>query len=477
MVPKWVRGEEWGYLISPRLKKLHMIGLGMSNSTHGKNITAQVFVVSGNPDLQANCSKAFGKIVLFNTIFTTYGATVSTRSNAAIWAQSCGAVAALIRSIAPFSMQNPHTGYSVTGNIPAAAISLEDASQLQRMQDRGQDVIVSLYMESTLYPDSPSRNLLIDLVGSEKPDEYVLVSGHGDSWDNTEGAMDDGGGFIVSWEVVRVLNSLGLKPKRTIRAVVWVNEENGDAGGEQYLTDGLASNILVNHSIAIETDGGVFQPLGLGVSCSETSNGGCGLAIAQLETLAPLTHSIGGDIVTSGGGGADIDPICGTGIVCAGWNVLDPRLSPGSTVTNNPCTIDAMGSWDAPVFDPYTQTMYDSGYFWFHHSEADTMERIDPTQLNTNVASLAIWTYSIAQLPELLPRNAPAPSKKDNDSNDNKSPDTTLIIILSAVGGVLVIAFVGLFIYRIQNKNNRKNIESNQNDGDEYSPLGVRDDA
>ena len=105
MVPKWVRGEEWGYLISPRVKKLHLIGLGMSNNTKGKNITAQVFVVSGNPDLQANCSTAKGKIVLFNTIFTTYGATVSTRSNAAVWAQSCGAVAALIRSIAPFSMQ------------------------------------------------------------------------------------------------------------------------------------------------------------------------------------------------------------------------------------------------------------------------------------------------------------------------------------------------------------------------------------
>jgi carboxypeptidase Q len=112
------------------------------------------------------------------------------------------------------------------------------------MQDRGQEVVVSLYMESTIYPDTPSRNLLIDLVGTEKPDEYgifpplpapmtissVLVSGHGDSWDNTEGAMDDGGGFMVSWEAVRVLNSLGLKPKRTIRAVVWVNEENGDAG-------------------------------------------------------------------------------------------------------------------------------------------------------------------------------------------------------------------------------------------------------
>ena len=99
------------------------------------------------------------------------------------------------------------------------------------MQDRGQSVVVSMYMESELLPDVPSRNLLIDLVGVEKPHEIVLVSGHGDSWDTAEGAMDDGGGFMVSWEAVRVLHELGLQPQRTIRAVVWVNEENGEGGG------------------------------------------------------------------------------------------------------------------------------------------------------------------------------------------------------------------------------------------------------
>jgi carboxypeptidase Q len=122
MVPKWVRGEEWGYMMAPRVKKLHLVGLGMSNSTQGTNITAEVFVVSGYDDLQNNCSFAKGKIVLFNTIFTTYGGTVSTRSNAAVWGASCGAVAALIRTIAPYSMQNPHTGYSVTSTIAAAAV-------------------------------------------------------------------------------------------------------------------------------------------------------------------------------------------------------------------------------------------------------------------------------------------------------------------------------------------------------------------
>jgi carboxypeptidase Q len=306
----------------------------------------------------------------------------------------------------------------------------------------------------------------------------VLVSGHGDSWDITEGAMDDGGGFIVSWEAVRVLKSLGIKPKRTIRAVVWVNEENGDAGGLQYLADGEQSGILVNHSIAIETDGGVFQPLGLGVSCAQTSNGGCGLAIAQLETLAPLVHAIGGDIITSGGGGADIDPICETGIVCAGWNVLDLRLSSGSGVTNNPCTADSMGAWDAPVFDPYTQTMYDSGYFWFHHSDADTMERIDPTQLNTNAASLAIWTYAIAQLPELLPRNEAAPPTPDGADDDNgndgkNEKDKFLIYGLSIAGGLLLILIVGFLIHRMRNKKIRREDLIT----DEYSTLSTREEG
>lgn len=444
MVPRWVRGEEWAEMLSPRRKKLHMVGLGMSNSTLGKNITGNVFVVSDNDDLQANCSKAAGKIVLFNTIFTTYGATVPTRTNAAVWAASCNAIAALIRSIGPYSMQNPHTGYSITWTIPAAAVSLEDASQMQRMQDRGQEIIVSLYMENQLYPDSQSRNLLIDLVGTERPDEFVLVSGHGDSWDTAEGAMDDGGGFMTSWEAVRVLKALGIQPKRTIRAVVWVNEENGDAGGLQYLQDGLANNTLVNHSIAIETDEGVFEPLGLSLSCANTSNGGCELAIQQLEVLSPLLDPIGGGTVSTGGGGADIDPICQTGIVCSGWNVLDPRLSNG--VTNNPCTVDSMGKWEAPVFDPATTTEYDSGYFWFHHSEADTMDRLDPTQVNTNAAALAIWTYAIAELPELLPRNDPATSSKKNDDSSGSFFQHTDKVLLYLVVPVTAVLFAAVIV-------------------------------
>ena len=204
----------------------------------------------------------------------------------------------------------------------------------------------------------------------------------------------------------------------------------------------MADNSLVNHSIAIESDGGVFEPLGLGVSCANTTKGGCELAIAQLQILAPLLSSVGGDQVTSGGGGADIEPMCESGIVCAGWNVLDLRLSDGTT--NNPCTADSMGAWSAPVFDPYTQTAYDSGYFWFHHSEADTMERIDPTQINTNVASLAIWAYAIAQLPELLPRNDPAPSS--SSSSDSDGFKSAYIVVIVVCCAILLSILVGAYM-------------------------------
>jgi hypothetical protein len=197
---------------------------------------------------------------------------------------------------------------------------------------------------------------------------------------------------------------------------------SGDAGGVQYAEDGARDNTLLNHSIAIETDGGIFTPLGLGVSCKNESNGGCALAMAQLETLAPLLASVGGGgSVKSGGGGADIDPMCQeSGIVCAGWEVLDPRLEPNPSATNNPCTIDASGAWVAPAYDPTSQSSYNSGYFWFHHSDADTMERIDATQLNENAAGLAIWTYAIAQLPELLPRNNPAPSSSSSSNDETE---------------------------------------------------------
>jgi len=227
-IPRWVRGNESAWLISPRRKKLHFVGLGMSNGTSGEDLTAPVVVVNGSsPDeaynnLQTVCTTVAGKIVLFNVPFTDYGSTVGVRVSAAVWGASCGAVAALIRTIGPYSLQNPHTGSSTTSTIPSGAVSLEDASQLQRMQDRGQSISITINMQAHQYNDTLSRNVLIDLPGTTKGGEIVMVGGHMDSWDIAEGAMDDGGGAVTSWEAVRVIKKLvdaGLisPPERTVR--------------------------------------------------------------------------------------------------------------------------------------------------------------------------------------------------------------------------------------------------------------------
>ena len=238
MVPKWVRGEEWARLESPRAVPLNMIGLGRSIGTPAKGITADVLVVTSFDELTKRASEAKGKIVLFDVPFTGYGQTVRYRGRAAIEASKVGGVAALIRSVSSGTMQNPHTGAmgydSTVAQIPAAALSVEDAAMLHRMSDRGEKVRVTLKMSAQTMPDAPSRNIVAEIVGSEKPNEIVVLGGHIDSWDVGVGAMDDGGGVVASWEAVKLIKRLGLKPKRTIRVVAWTNEENGSRGAEGY---------------------------------------------------------------------------------------------------------------------------------------------------------------------------------------------------------------------------------------------------
>ena len=165
------------------------------------------------------------------------------------------------------------------------------------------------------------------------------------------------------------------------------------------------------------------------------------MAIAQLKALSPLLDSVGGGSVTSGGGGTDIDPICETGIVCAGWNVLDPRLS--DSLFNNPCTNDARGAWSAPSYDINSYSMYDSGYFWFHHSAADTMETLEPDQLNRGTAAIAIWTYAIAQLPDLLPRDEAAPPAPSPSSKGDSMESAVHI----SIGVALVLVAILVYYY------------------------------
>src|SRR5436190_18312068 len=231
MVPKWVRGNESADIVEPARHPMAMLGLGDSVGTGAEAIQAEVLVVRTFEELDSKAASARGRIVLFNVAFTNYGETVRFRSTGPSRAARHGAVAVLVRAIGPSGLRTPHTGalaYATDApKIPAAAIAAEDADRLQRMADRGDRAVVRLTMEAHFDADAPSANVVGEIRGREKPDEIVVVSGHLDSWDVGAGATDDGGGCIVTWEALRIMKKLNLRPRRTVRVVLWTNEENG----------------------------------------------------------------------------------------------------------------------------------------------------------------------------------------------------------------------------------------------------------
>jgi carboxypeptidase Q len=365
MIPHWVRGAESATLIKPRVSRLPMLGLGGSIATPKGGITAEVIVVNSFDDLTARAAEAKGKIVLFDAPFTSYGATVRYRTTGAIAVAKVGGVAMLLRSVTPYSMRTPHTGtmdYDTTGKvkkIPNAAITVEDAMMLHRFQNRGEKIVVKLEMSAQTLPDVPSRNVVAELKGSEKPDEVVVFGGHIDSWDVGQGAMDDGGGVVVAWEALRLMKKLGLTPRRTIRVVGWVNEENGDRGGLAYAAAHKAE--ADRHSLVIESDGGVFNPVSYGFTGSDSARA----IITQIAALAART---GIKSVGASGGGTDIEPIMGLGVPGVGFEVDGAR------------------------------------YFWFHHTDADTVDKLDPAEMQRCVAAMALLAYIVGDLPNKLPR-------------------------------------------------------------------------
>ncbi len=363
MVPHWVRGSESVELLQPRHRDLPMLGLGGSVGTPPEGVTAEVLVVSSFEGLEARRDQAEGKIVLFNVPFTTYGRTVQYRGRGAVAAARAGAVAALLRSVTPHSLQTPHTGamgYSPgVRRIPFAAVTVEDAELLQRLQDRGERVVVRLKMEAQMLPDAPSRNVIAEVVGSEHPEEVVVLGGHIDSWDVGQGAMDDGGGSVAAWEAVRLIQRLGLRPRRTLRVVLWTNEEIGLRGGRAY-RDAHGDEVQ-NHVLAMESDAGVFKPSGFGFSGSDE-------AFAIVAQVGRLLDRIEAGTVTRGGGGADIGPLMRAGVPGMGLRVEGSR------------------------------------YFWYHHTDADTIDKLDPREMALCVATMAVMVYVVADLPERLPR-------------------------------------------------------------------------
>lgn len=366
LVPHWVRGEESAELVAPRRQALPMLGLGGSVGTPRGGITAPVLVVSTFDELTRRAAEARGKIVLFDEVWQGYGRTVQYRGGAASAAARVGAVAALIRSVTPFPLRTPHTGAmhydSGVTRIPSAALTVEDAMMLHRMQERGQPVVVHLEMGARTLPDSPSRNVMGEIRGSEHPEEVVVIGGHTDSWDVGQGAMDDMGGVVVSWEAVRLLQRLGLRPRRTVRVVGWVNEENGTRGGEGYRD--AHRDQLPEHVLAIETDGGVFRPAGFGFTGTDS-------AMALVRQIGGLLRRLGADSVSHGGGGTDIGPLTQAGVPSMGLNDDGTR------------------------------------YFWYHHTDADTPDKLDPGEMAQCVAAMAVMAYVVADLPERLPWGVP----------------------------------------------------------------------
>ncbi len=364
-VPRWVRGGESLELTQPRTRELPMLGLGGSIATPPGGIRGEVLVVESFRDLEARAEEARGKIVLFDVEFTEYRETVRYRVEGASAAAQVGAVASLIRSVGPYSIQTPHTGSmryeEGVPKIPHAAITAEDAAMLHRMQDRGERIEVHLRMSARSLPDVMSRNVIGEIVGREHPEEVIVIGGHIDSWDVGQGAMDDGGGCVAAWEAVRLMHVLGMRPRRTVRVVMWTNEENGLRGAKAYRDDQLDD--IENHLLAIESDGGVFKPLGFGFGSSAS--------IESYETIVEvgrLLDRIGAGDVRRGGGGADIRPLMELGVPGMGLRVERAR------------------------------------YFWYHHTEADTMDKLDPHEMGLSVAALAVMAYVVADMPERLPR-------------------------------------------------------------------------
>ena len=362
-VPRWVRGKESTTLLSPRRRALPMMGLGGSVGTSKEGITAEVLVVKSFEDLKTKAKQAKGKIVLFNLPFTEYRETVVVRRLGAIEASKVGAVASLIRSVGPFSMQSPHTGNMAyeegVKKIPHAALSLEDAEMLARIQDRGEKIAIQLKMEAHNLPDGYSRNVIADIPGTEHPEQVVIVSGHIDSWDVGQGAMDDGGGCVASWEAARLMLKLGLKPKRTIRVVLWTNEENGMRGAKEYAK--RHENNLQNHVLAIESDSGVFNPTGYGFL-------GSGKGMETIQAVGKLLNPIKAGEIKKGCRGADVLKLITGGVPVMHLEVDREK------------------------------------YFWFHHTDADTIDKLNPAEFNLCVASMAIMAFTVADLEGTLAR-------------------------------------------------------------------------
>jgi len=377
MVPHWVRGDEKAELtIYPgqaagTVQKIVLTALGNSAATASGGLTRDVVVVNNFDELSAlGHEKIVDRIVLFNEKFdkrmaeagrgiAAYREAVIYRGRGPRDAAMLGAVAVLVRSVGGADFRLPHTGAGARAGIPSAAVTAEDADLIAHLAQQGR-VVMHLVLTPQTLPDAVSYNVIADLKGSEHPEQIVIVSGHLDSWDLGTGAIDDAAGVAVAMQAAQLCKQLGLTPRRTLRVVAWMNEENGLSGSRAYMAEQEAS--LSNHVGAIESDLGAGHPLGF-IGMFNSS------ARAALGQITKVLSPIGATLLQNGGAGADIS---------------------------------AMGRRGVPAFG----LMQDERtYFRYHHTAADTLDKIDPRELAENAAAMVVLGFALADMPEPLPRS------------------------------------------------------------------------
>ncbi len=378
MVPHWVRGAETAALVdypgqvTGATQKIVLTALGGSTATTPDGLTADVVVINNFDELKAlGREKVSGRIVLFNEIydkpkaaagmsFLAYGEAVRYRGAGAKAAADLGAVASLIRSVGSADFRLPHTGWSLPAGIPAGAVAAEDADLIAHLAAQGK-VRMRLILTPQKLADETGYNVIGDLKGSEHPEEVVVVSGHLDSWDLGTGAIDDGAGVAIAMETAEIFQKLRLKPKRTLRVIAWMDEESGGAGSHQYTADYVSE--FPHHVAAIESDAGAAHPLGFDTKINPKDN----------ELLRPVQNVL----------------------ESIGATALQPSSYPPGA------DIAAMSEAGVPAFG-----ILEDGrtYFHYHHSAADTLDKIVPGELRENAAAMAVLAYALAEMKNALPR-------------------------------------------------------------------------
>jgi carboxypeptidase Q len=376
LVPYWKRGAEKAWTLMPQRHELSVLGLGMSVATPKGGITADVVVVGGFDELEKLGETGIkGKIVLYDVPFTGYGKNVGYRVYGASRAAKYGAVAALVRSIGSLSFDTPHTGTlhydEKLPKIPSAAVSIENSAMMGRMARRGERIRLHLEMENELIPNQPSANVVGEIIGSEKSQEVVLLSGHLDSWDVGQGAQDDGVGCMISLGAAKAILDAGLRPKRTIRVVFFTNEENGDFGGKGYRDAHKAE--LGNFVAALESDSGNGPVRGFSLDFhGEGRNKATAptpeekvraeKSLNLLKSFAPLLEPLDATRMEMGSSGTDVGPTVSEGV-------------PGIGVT------------------------HDTTHYWeIHHTKADTFDKVIKLDMQKNVAAVGIMAFVLAEM-------------------------------------------------------------------------------